>query len=40
MVSGAGKAFDADGNLTDDAVRDRLAIFMSDFVAAIRAAHT
>ena len=40
MVSGAGKAFDADGNLTDDAVRDRLAIFMSDFVGAIRAGHT
>jgi len=40
MVSGAGKAFDADGNLTDDAVRERLAIFMSDFVAAIRAEHT
>lgn len=33
MVSGAGKAFDEDGNLVDDAVRERLRAFMSDFVA-------
>lgn len=35
MVSGAGKAFDAQGNLTDDAVRERLKNFMADFVSAI-----
>ena len=37
MVSGAGKAFDAEGNLTDEAVRARLAEFMAGFVAAVRA---
>jgi NAD(P)H-dependent FMN reductase len=35
MVSGAGKAFDADGNLTDEAVRERLKGFLADFVTAI-----
>ncbi len=37
MVSGAGRAFDADGNLTDETVRERLQIFLADFVSAIRA---
>ena len=37
MVSGAGKAFDADGNLTDDTVRERLGLFLADFVAMIEA---
>lgn len=37
MVSGAGKAFDAEGNLTDETVRERLGIFLADFVSAIRA---
>lgn len=37
MVSGAGKAFDAEGNLTDAAVRARLAEFMAGFVGAVRA---
>jgi len=36
MVPGAGKAFDADGNLTDDAVRTRLARFLADFVDVVR----
>lgn len=36
MVSGAGKAFDAEGNLTDEAVRARLADFMAGFVASAR----
>ena len=35
MVSGAAKAFDAEGNLVDDAVRTRLRQFMDDFVASI-----
>lgn len=35
MVSGAGKAFDADGNLTDDVVRERLKSFLADFVATL-----
>lgn len=35
MVSGAGKAFDADGNLTDEAVRERLKNFLADFVAEL-----
>jgi chromate reductase len=35
MVSGAGKAFDAQGNLVDDAVRERLARFLADYVIAI-----
>jgi chromate reductase len=37
MVSGAGKAFDREGNLVDDAVRQRLGKFVADFVAAIAA---
>src|SRR3546814_7149951 len=32
MVSGAGKAFDADGNLVDEAVKERLGKFLTDFV--------
>lgn len=36
MVSAAGKAFDADGNLTDDMVRSRLRAFLAGFVAALR----
>jgi NAD(P)H-dependent FMN reductase len=35
MVPGAGKAFDAEGNLIDDKVKTRLAQFTSDFVASI-----
>ncbi len=37
MVSGAGRAFDAEGNVTDETVRERLQIFLADFVSAIRA---
>ena len=37
MVSGAGKAFDADGNLTDETVRERLAGYLADFVKAVTA---
>lgn len=32
MVQGAGKAFDAEGTLTDEAVRARLACLLADFV--------
>lgn len=35
MVSGAGKLFDQDGNLTDDATRARLAEFVAGFAAAL-----
>jgi len=35
MAAGAGKAFDADGNLTDETVGERLKIFLADFVDAI-----
>ena len=35
LVSGAGQAFDAEGNLTDDAVRAKLARFMAGFVASL-----
>jgi NAD(P)H-dependent FMN reductase len=35
MVSGAGKAFDEEGNLTDDAVRTKLAHFLEGFVASL-----
>ena len=35
MVSGAGKAFDADGNLVDEAVRTQLRKFVADFVASV-----
>lgn len=37
MVSGAGRAFDAGGNLTDETVRERLQLFLADFVSAIQA---
>jgi NAD(P)H-dependent FMN reductase len=37
MVSGAGKAFDDEGNLTDEMVRGRLKTFLSDFTRAIAA---
>ncbi|MCC7275982.1 MAG: NAD(P)H-dependent oxidoreductase [Alphaproteobacteria bacterium] len=37
MVSGAGKAFDAEGNLVDDAVRARLQQFLAAFVASVAA---
>lgn len=36
MVSGASGLFDADGNLTDDATRDRLAKFLADFAATLK----
>lgn len=36
MVSGAGKAFDTDGNLTDETVRERLKTYLADFVASLR----
>jgi NAD(P)H-dependent FMN reductase len=35
MVSGAGKAFDADGNLIDGTVKANLQKFMTDFVASV-----
>src|SRR3546814_18719472 len=35
MVSGAGKAFDADGNLVDEAVNERLDKFLTDSVTSI-----
>jgi chromate reductase len=35
MVSGAGKAFDGDGTLIDEAVRERLKAYLADFVKAI-----
>jgi len=37
MVTGAGKAFDGEGNLIDEAVRERLGKFLAGFVAALRA---
>jgi NAD(P)H-dependent FMN reductase len=37
MVAGAGKAFDGEGNLIDEAVRERLGKFLAGFVAALRA---
>lgn len=37
MVSGAGKAFDAEGNLVDEAVRERLAHFLAGFVGSLPA---
>ncbi len=36
LVSGAGKVFDADGELVDDAVREQLAKFLAGFAARIR----
>jgi len=36
MVSHAGDAFDTEGNLTDDVVRERLASYLSGFVGQIR----
>ncbi|MEP7008440.1 MAG: NADPH-dependent FMN reductase [Sphingomonas bacterium] len=36
MVSGAGKAFDEEGNLTDEAVRAKLEAFLSGFVASLQ----
>jgi hypothetical protein len=35
MVSGAGKAFDAEGNLVDETVKANLQKFMTDFVASV-----
>lgn len=35
MVSGAGAAFEAGGNLIDEAVRERLARFLAGFVGSI-----
>jgi NAD(P)H-dependent FMN reductase len=35
MVPGAGKAFDTQGKLTDDAIRARLRKFIEDFAAAV-----
>jgi chromate reductase, NAD(P)H dehydrogenase (quinone) len=37
MVSHGGQAFDGEGNLIDEAVRQRLADFLASFVAAISA---
>jgi chromate reductase, NAD(P)H dehydrogenase (quinone) len=36
MVTGAGKAFDGEGNLVDESVRDRLAKYLAGFVEALR----
>jgi NAD(P)H-dependent FMN reductase len=36
MVPHAGQAFDAEGNLADDAIRERLAAYLRGFVAFIR----
>ena len=36
MVPGAGKAFDAEGNLTDDVVREKLRQLVAGFVAFVR----
>ncbi|SNS79319.1 NAD(P)H-dependent FMN reductase [Sphingomonas laterariae] len=36
LVSGAGKAFDAAGNLIDDVVARRLESFIADFAATLR----
>jgi NAD(P)H-dependent FMN reductase len=36
MVSAAGQVFDAEGNLTDDKVRERLKGFLAGFVDHIR----
>ena len=36
MVSHAGQAFDAEGKLTDEAVREKLRAFLAGFVASIR----
>lgn len=36
MVPAAGKAFDDEGNLTDDGVRGRLKNFLDDFAADLR----
>jgi chromate reductase len=35
MVPGAGKSFDAEGNLIDEAIRARLERFMAGFVASL-----
>lgn len=35
MVSRAGKLFDADGNLTDEAARQQLRDYLAEFVAAL-----
>ena len=35
-VSHAGDVFDAEGNLTDEKIRDRLRVFMAGFAAQIR----
>ena len=36
LVSRAGQIFDAEGNLTDDAIRERLRLYLEGFVAHIR----
>jgi NAD(P)H-dependent FMN reductase len=36
LVSGAGKLFDADGDLVDEAMREQLAKFLAGFAASIR----
>jgi len=36
LVSHAGQIFDAEGNLTDDAIRERLRLYLEGFVAHIR----
>jgi len=36
LVSHAGQIFDAEGNLTDDAIRERLRHYLEGFVAHIR----
>ncbi len=35
MVSGAGKLFDAEGNLSDEATREKLRLFLDGFVSAM-----
>lgn len=35
MVPGAGKAFDAEGNLIDEAIAERLRLFLAAFVASL-----
>jgi len=36
LVSHGGQIFDAEGNLTDDAIRERLRLYLEGFVAHIR----
>ena len=38
-VSGAAKVFDAEGRLTDAALRERLRVYMEQFAAFVAGAH-